>query len=34
MEDECDEAITNPDGLTIRDGKYIDQSIRPLIWNQ
>lgn len=31
MEDECDEAITNPDGLTLRDGKYIDESIRPLL---
>ena len=31
MEDECDEAITNPDGLTLRDGIYIDEVIRPLI---
>ena len=31
MEDECDEAITDPDGLTLRDGIYIDQQIRPLL---
>jgi len=31
MEDECDEAITNPDGLTLRDGKYIDTTLRPLL---
>lgn len=31
MEDECDEAITNPDWLTIRDGVYIMNDIRPLI---
>jgi len=31
MEDECDEAITNPDWLTIRDGVYILNEIRPLI---
>jgi len=31
MEDECDEAITNPDWLTIRDGVYILKEIRPLI---
>ncbi len=30
MEDECDEAITDPDGLTLRDGKYIDEVLRPL----
>jgi len=33
MEDECDEAITNPDDLTIKDGKYIDKYIKPLIQN-
>lgn len=31
MEDECDEAITNPDGLTLRDRIYIDDVIRPII---
>ena len=31
MEDECDEAITSPDELTLRDGRYIDNSIRPLL---
>ncbi|MEM9326051.1 MAG: TIM barrel protein [Bacteroidota bacterium] len=31
MEDECDEAITNPDGVTIKDGEYIRKHIQPLI---
>lgn len=31
MEDECDEAITDPDAVTMRDGQYIDRVIRPLI---
>lgn len=31
MEDECDEAISDPDGLTMRDGLYIDMHIRPLL---
>ena len=31
MEDECDEAITNPDGVTLEDGKYINSDIRPLL---
>lgn len=31
MEDECDECITNPDGVTIKDGKYIEQEIRTLL---
>jgi len=31
MEDECDEAITNPDWLTIRDGVYILNEVLPLI---
>ncbi len=31
MEDECDEAITDPDGLTIRDGRYIAENIKPLL---
>lgn len=31
MEDECDEAITNPDWLTIRDGVHILNEIRPLL---
>jgi len=31
MEDECDEAITDPDGLTLKDGVFIDRKIRPLI---
>lgn len=31
MEDECDEAITNPDGVTLEDGKFIDFNIRPIL---
>ncbi len=31
MEDECDEAITDPDGLTLRDGEYIDEVLRPML---
>ncbi|MBX2816333.1 MAG: sugar phosphate isomerase/epimerase [Saprospiraceae bacterium] len=31
MEDECDRAITDPDGLTLDDGQYIDRHLRPLL---
>lgn len=31
MEDECDEAITDPDGVTAKDGVYIDNVLRPLL---
>jgi len=31
MEDECDEAITNPDGVTMEDGKFIDANIRSIL---
>ncbi len=31
MEDECDEAITDPDGLTIKDGQWINENLQPLI---
>lgn len=31
MEDECDRAITDPDGLTLDDGIYINQHIKPLL---
>jgi inosose dehydratase len=31
MEDECDRAITDPDGVTISDGEYINSHIRPLL---
>lgn len=31
MEDECDEAITDPDGVTLKDGQYIDAEIKPLL---
>jgi inosose dehydratase len=31
MEDECDEAIKDPDGLTLRDGEYIDRVLKPLL---
>jgi inosose dehydratase len=31
MEDECDQAITNPDGVTLNDGKYINAQIKPML---
>lgn len=31
MEDECDGCITDPDGITLQDGKYIDNVLRPLL---
>jgi len=31
MEDECDECITNPDGVTLRDGQFIDEVLRPML---
>lgn len=31
MEDECDQAINDPDGVTLEDGIYIDSKIRPLL---
>ena len=31
MEDECDEAITDPDGVTLRDGVYIEEKIKTLL---
>ena len=31
MEDECDAAIVDPDGVTLDDGKYIDNVLRPLL---
>lgn len=31
MEDECDDAITDPDELTMRDGIYIKEQILPLV---
>ncbi len=31
MEDECDAAITDPDGVTLEDGKYINDHIRTLL---
>ncbi|SHJ02858.1 sugar phosphate isomerase/epimerase family protein [Pseudozobellia thermophila] len=31
VEDECDEAITDPDGVTEKDGVYIDEVLRPLL---
>ncbi len=31
MEDECDRAMTDPDGVTLADGKYIDKVLRPMI---
>jgi inosose dehydratase len=31
MEDECDQAITDPDGVTHEDGLFINQRIKPLL---
>ncbi len=31
MEDECDEAITDPDGVTLKDGIFINNKIAPLL---
>ncbi len=31
MEDECDECITMPDKVTLRDGIYIDEVLRPML---
>ncbi len=31
MEDECDKAITDPDGLTLRDGLFIDKVLKPIL---
>lgn len=31
MEDECDDAIMDPDGVTLMDGRYIADSIEPLL---
>ena len=31
MEDECDRAITDPDGLTMDDGVYIQKHLNPIL---
>ena len=31
MEDECDQAISDPDGVTLDDGRFIDAEIKPLL---
>jgi inosose dehydratase len=31
MEDECDQAITDPDHVTLEDGKFINSNIRPIL---
>ncbi|MBK8504036.1 MAG: TIM barrel protein [Saprospiraceae bacterium] len=31
MEDECDECISDPDGVTLKDGVYIDKLLRPMV---
>ena len=31
MEDECDEAISNPDQVTLNDGLYIDRNLKPIV---
>ena len=34
MEDECDEAITDPDAVTLKDGKFIANHLIPQLANQ
>ena len=31
MEDECDDCITMPDEVTLQDGIYIDEVLRPML---
>ena len=31
MEDEADQAITDPDGVTEKDGVYVNEKIKPLL---
>lgn len=31
MEDECDEAITDPDGVTLKDGEFIREVLQPVL---
>ena len=31
MEDECDDAITDPDGVTLKDGAYIESVLKPIL---
>ena len=31
MEDECDRAITDPDAVTLEDGAYINQNLKPML---
>jgi inosose dehydratase len=31
MEDECDEAKTNPDGVTLKDGEYVREHLLPML---
>jgi inosose dehydratase len=31
MEDECDQAITDPDGVTLQDGTYINHQLKPML---
>ena len=33
VEDECDEAITNPDQVTLNAGAYVEKVMRPLLNN-
>ncbi len=33
MEDECVEAITDPDGVTAKDGVYIENELKPILQN-
>jgi inosose dehydratase len=31
LEDECDEAITDPDGVTMADGIYLKEVLEPIL---
>ena len=31
MEDECDEAITDPDNVTLKDGEYVREHLLPML---
>lgn len=33
MEDECDQAIIDPDGVTFEDGVYIESQLNPMLIN-
>lgn len=33
MEDECDDAIQHPDDVTLKDGQYINETLKPILKN-